>query len=321
MPTRTRSVTLPTLLFLLLFFFTLLLLRNAPLASASVRSGISLCLETLIPSLFPFMVLSEALRALPAAEGFFSRLAAPLTRLLAVSPVGGAALLQGLFFGAPVGAMALLHALESGRISRAECERLLGAATVPSPAFLIGAVGTSLLGSTRTGVLILLSVLLSSLLSLLLSRPRTAVAAPPPLAPSSAPSAARLLTHAVRASARALLTVCAFVLFFSLLSGALGAALSSLPRELYATLAALLELSDGSARAAALGKKIPAACLSAFAAGWSGLSIHAQIYAICEGHGLSFRSYFLCKAVTGILSALLVLSVLFLGAYTSMSFI
>ena len=109
-----------------------------------------------------------------------------------------------------------------------------------------------------------------------------------------------------------MLTVSAFVLFFCVLSDTLALILAPLPIPLRTLAAALLELTEGAQRSAALTEKMPAACLTAFAAGWSGLSVHCQILSVCDGEGISFRLYFLCKAFEGILSALLVLLALVL---------
>ncbi len=296
---------------LLLGFFTLfcmlLLLRNASLATAAMQKGLSLCAQTLIPSLFPFMVLSELLRTSPLARALTALLSRPLCRLLHLGEAAGSALILGILCGAPVGAQSLVRALDEGEVTQEECERVLGITTVPSSAFLIGVIGERLLGSPAFGNLLLLSVLLSSLIaSLLFARGKNLPVRARPMRKREV-RATRAFTDAVRLSAQTMLTVCAFVLFFSVLSGALDLILAPLPETLRTSVSVLLELSEGARRACALPQKIPAACLSAFAAGWAGLSIHFQILSICDGRGLSFVRYFLCKATEGILCAILVL--------------
>lgn len=293
---------------LLFGFFTLfsllLLLKNPEIASTSVQKGITLCVRTVIPSLFPFAILSELLRASPLLRRLLSPLSRPLCRLLRISASAADALLLGLLCGAPVGAQGLVRALDAGAAEREECERLLGIATVPSSAFLIGAVGESLFESAAYGRLLFFCVLLASFLTALLfarsggvqKKEAHALPAPSPVS----------LPDAVRVSVSTLGTVCAFVLFFSVLSGALESIPLPLPDTLRAALSSLLELTEGSRRAASLAQRMPAACLSAFAAGWSGLSVHCQILSVCEGRGLSFGRYFLCKLSEGLLCALLV---------------
>ena len=307
MQPTTRPSPAPALFGIFTLFCTLLLFKNVALVTAAMSRGIELLLHVLIPSLFPFAVLSELLRAIPLTSTLSRLLSRPLCRLLCIGSAGGGALLLGLLCGAPVGAQALMRALDEKEVTKEECERILGVATVPSAAFLIGAVGGGLFTSPAFGVLLLVAVLLSSLLcALLFARGKGAVVpSPPRTVPPIGLS--RAVTDAVRTGAKTMLTVSAFVLFFAVLSDAVALVLAGLPEELRATVGALLELSDGVVRTSSLAQKIPAACLTAFAAGWSGLSVHLQVIAICDGRGLSFTRYFLIKATEGVLCALLVL--------------
>lgn len=293
---RTAVLTLTAL------FLLLLLLRNPALAVAGTERALRLLGHTLLPALFPFSVLAELLRASPPFVRLLRRLSRPLCRLLGVGEACGAAILTGLLCGAPVGAVSLMQALDEGLAEREECERALGIATLPSPAFLLGAL-PALLSMESHGLLFLAAVLAAALLSGLLLRKKHGVHRPSP--PPHTSLSLRTFTAAVRHAADTMLTVAAFVLFFSILSEALSLVLSPLPPSVGRTVSLLLELSDGVRRAAEADEKIPAACMAAFAAGWSGLSVHCQIGAICEGHGVRLNRYFLCKACTGILSALL----------------
>jgi len=307
MQATVRRSPFPVVFGLLTLFCTLLLFKNVALVTGAMRRGIDLLLQTLIPSLFPFAVLSELLRLSPLTRTVTQALSRPLCRWLRLTESCGSALLLGLLCGAPVGAQALVRALDEGEATREECERVLGVATVPSAAFLVFAVGHGMFSSPAFGALLLVATLLSSLLTALLlarGKDRTRISRhhrPEPL------GIARAFTDAVRTGARTMLTVSAFVLFFAVLSDAISLVLSPLPEGIRATASALLELSEGVSRTSALEQKIPAACLTAFAAGWSGLSIHLQVIAICDGRGLSYTRYFLCKATEGVLCALLVL--------------
>lgn len=303
-----RSLSPRTALVGLLSLFCMLLwLKNAPLAQGAVQRGIALILTVCLPSLFPFAVLSECLRATPLTHTLLSLAARPVCRLLRLGKAGGTALLLGLLCGAPVGAQSLVRALEEGRTTREECARILGITTVPSAAFLIGAVGEGLFSSAAFGCLLLCAVLLSAMLSAcLFCRGGTSdavLSAPQPPRPQSP---ARIFSDAVRTGAKTMLTVSAFILFFCVLSDTLSLLLSPLPPALRALSASLLELTAGAESAASVAQKMPAACLTAFAAGWSGLSVHCQILSVCDGKGISLRLYFLCKATEGLLSALLV---------------
>lgn len=80
----------------------------------AAREGITLCLDVLIPSLFPFFVLSSLLIETGVA-GFCAR---PLSRwmypLFGVGGAGAAALVLGLIGGYPAGARTIAQLVERG---------------------------------------------------------------------------------------------------------------------------------------------------------------------------------------------------------------
>ncbi|MBQ9784530.1 MAG: hypothetical protein IJW29_03415 [Clostridia bacterium] len=290
------------------FFCLLLILRNAEIAVEYMTRGLLLCARTVIPSLFPFMILSELVVTSGLADRLLARLCAPMCRVLRLPTGGCVALILGLLCGFPVGARCAIAAYERGELSREGCERVLGAASPPSSAFVMGAVGVSLWSNRALGISLYLSVIASALLTCLFTSRR---ASPVPVAPipiRTQPSlGAAKFTGAVRASTESMLLICAYVVFFSALTGTLGMALSSLGANetLRAVLTAIFEMSSGVSALSALSPVAPALILSAATLGWSGLSVHCQMLALCQGHDLSLRTYFLSKLLQALLCALI----------------
>lgn len=295
---------------LISMFFLGLLLRNAEVAIAYLSEGLALCAKTLIPSLFPFMVLSELIVSSGAMRPLGRLLARPFHRLFHVGGEGAGALLLGFLCGFPLGTKTAVSLYRQGRLSLEELRRLLTFCNVPSAAFLINAVGISLFGRRSLGVELYVVTLLSSLLigifGARLERERDWEPVPPPPLQAEKKSALTAFTGAVSSSAFAMLHVCAFVIFFSAAVGILEEALSSraLPRELTAFCFGLFELTGGMSRAAACAPEA-APYLCAFMAGWSGLSVHFQIMSLCDEIPISPRSYFVAKLAQGLLNVLL----------------
>ncbi len=299
---------------MLSFFCILLLFKNSQAAIEYVTRGLRIAAGTVIPALFPFMVLSELI--VSGALGnvcFFLR---PLCRLLHLDDAGGCSYLLGIFCGAPVGARCLIGAYERGAVEKRECEYLLGLSTIPSSAFLINAVGSLLWESPRFGYLLFLCTLLSSLLPtlFLFQKIKKGHHHSPPFSTCGGGSGATLFANAIKGCTGALLSVTSYIVFFSVLTGTLELVLRpfSLPEPLLATLSSFLEISDGMSRISAMDHTKPAAMLCAFAAGWGGLSVHCQVLSICDGSGLSLRPYFIFKAFMALLSALLMALLLML---------
>lgn len=294
-------------------FCLLLILRNSELAIGYMTRGLLLCAKTVIPSLFPFMVLSELIVSGGLGEKLPRGITAPMQKIFDLPAAGCCAVLLGMVCGFPVGAKCAILAYDRGALTKEETEQVLLFSNNPSSAFLISAVGVSLWGNRAFGLSLYFTAIGVSLLTGFLYRVlRTKKEEPPhavdfPLSSSAPLKGANLFTSAVRSATGSILLVCAYVVFFSTLVGTLNLVLGSfhLPQALQAAVFCLFELSGGVNQAATLSNTAVGALLCAFATGWSGLSVHCQILSICDGKGLSFRAYFLAKLFQGILCALL----------------
>lgn len=304
-------------------FCLLLLLKNSELAILYMNRGLLLCAKTIVPSLFPFLVLSELLISGGVATHLPKRMIKPLEKLFDLPADGCIAVLLGLFCGFPVGAKCTVLAYRKGALTKEEAERALCFSNNPSSAFLISAVGTSLFGNRKLGMAIYLTSLLCSVLcgvTLSFLRRRKVKKEKKEYSRTNTPhisyataqasplKGATLFTSSVRSATESMLLVCAYVVFFSTLVGTLQLILGqfSLPAEFLAFFFCFFEISSGASVAAALSNSFCAAMLCAFAAGWSGLSVHCQILSVCDGCGLSFRRYSLTKLAQGLLCALLI---------------
>lgn len=117
-----------------------------------VRHGLSLVCETLLPSLFPFLVFSELLVRLDAGRLFSVILGKPCRFLFGLSDAGTAAYFLGVLCGFPVGAVCALTLYRKNEISKEELTRLCLFGGNPSSGFLIGAVGEGLFGNRNAGI-------------------------------------------------------------------------------------------------------------------------------------------------------------------------
>lgn len=310
-PAKHRARPLPSVgqaaFWLMSTFCFLLVLRNSDAAIEYMGRGLTLCARTVIPSLFPFMVISELLVSSGAGEALGRLLSGVMRRIFGVSGAGASAIFLGSACGFPVGARTAVGLFDRGAISKTECEHLLTFVNNPSSAFLISAVGAGLYGNRRLGVALYLVVLLCGLLTGLLARfflRGTGDSVERPHYPSGLHiGGVETFTGAVSSAASGMLTVCAYVIFFSALTGTLGEAFSgggSLGETGYTLLCGLLEMTGGIGRAAAQGGSLGLVLTAAFA-GWSGISVHCQIMTLCGGRGLSFKPYLLAKAFQGLL--------------------
>lgn len=312
------------LLFFLCTLSTLLLLLAPAPAMEAVREALRLCTETIIPSLFPFLVLSSLLTALlpqSAANRLFSPL---MQRLFRLGGSSAAVLALGFTGGYPVGVRTAAELYQKGALRREEALHLLAFCNNSGPGFLLGVVGIGVFQSTKAGLLLYAVHILAALLVGFLFRFSHAVVTkspPPSESAAQAFSLSRLFTESVTGAFSAVLNICAFVLFFMiflrmlsfsgalhLLSAALAALMSPLGMtESCATalIAGFLELSTGSARLQGAALTPLTAALVSFLLGWGGLSVHCQSLLFLQSAALPCRTYFLGKFLQGIFAALL----------------
>lgn len=287
------------MLLILLLLWALWLLTDSSVRS-SVTAALSLCARSVIPALFPFMVVSSLLIALGLGE----LLSAPLGGLMALYGIGGAgasALVLGLIGGYPTGGRTAAALYREGLVTRDEAERLLAFCNNANPAFLITVLGVGVFGSSRAGLWLWLIHIAAALLTgLLTARPRRDL---PRSAPQNRPAFraagfASTFVSSVQGALGSILSVCAFVVVFSILSlpirrlgGIVGTAATG-ALELFSVLPLLTPTPTGFILAAGI-------------AGWGSLSVLCQTAALTADTGLSLRRCALGKAVQSVLSMLL----------------
>ena len=106
-------------------FIALLFLKNSEAAARFVSRGTEVCLTRLIPSLFPFLVVSSLLLSSGLDRVIGKTLGKPLAALLGISDESACAVILGFICGFPVGAKCACGLLDDGKIEKRECERLL----------------------------------------------------------------------------------------------------------------------------------------------------------------------------------------------------
>ena len=120
-------------------------------------NGISFCLYTLVPSLFPFMVLSSFIIHSGISK-FIGKLLQPVIQFLFYLPgSAGSVIIMSMIGGYPVGARGCISLLEQGAITQKQAHRMLYFCVNAGPAFIISVVGGTLLQNALIGLLLFFS--------------------------------------------------------------------------------------------------------------------------------------------------------------------
>jgi sporulation integral membrane protein YlbJ len=285
----------------LLLLLMAALLRDGPTAARAVRDGLSLCVRSVIPSLFPFFAAVSCFTDLGLADDLGALLAPVLGPLLGCSGAGASAFLLGLLGGYPVGARAAGQLFRAGSVSRAEAERLLSFCNNCGPAFVIGVAGGTCLGSARLGAWLCAIHAAAAILTAQLSRGRRVPSAAAPVRPP-VPPLTTVFFRSVTAAGEAMLRVCSFVVFFMTVLRLL-CAHTGLDHPL---LLGAVELTGGVLR---LSPGRDGFVMAAALLGWGGLCVHCQTAAVLQGTGLSLRPYVTGKLLQAAISAALAIPV------------
>lgn len=297
-------------------FFIALLLKNPDISIQYVTRGLRLCCTAVIPTLFPFMVLSELLVRTGGGELMGRALAAPMRALFGLSGAGSCAFLLGAVCGFPVGTRAAVMLYDRGLLGRSEVERLISFCNYPSSAFMISATGAALWQNRQLGAAMYVSVLAAGVLAGIISGiPARRAAKNEGAVKTDMPHAVRkpqptALSDSVTAAAVSTLNVCAYVAFFSCVVGCISHILARISpsRTVEAAIYSFFELTSGAAASAAVIPSRTGILMCTAAAGWSGLSVALQVFSVCsssERPHPRMTAYLVSKAVQAPVAAIL----------------
>lgn len=290
----------------------LLLLCNATEVLCAGREALLLCYRSVIPALFPFLVLARLLTEGAVANvcvRFLSPIMKPIFR---VEGVGALPLMVGVVSGYPVGAKTVAGLYREGKLSRKDAMRLIPFCNNAGPLFVIGAVGTGLLGSTSAGaVLYIVHILCAFGVGIVfrLYSEKSSVKETNFTQPKHRSQAEnRTFAALVADSVQTMVLICGYVVLFAII-GAVVMPLAErfLPSYAVLLLRCFLEVTNGAASLAA--SQLPPRLLLtalAFCIGIGGVCVLLQVSAVLDGTDLTTETYCLGKLLQGILSAVII---------------
>lgn len=333
-----RRIPFLLTMLLLLGFGALLLLFPQESASAA-RDGLNICVTLIIPSLFPFFVLSSLLVSLGFASLLGKCLKGIMWPLFRLNAPCATALVLGAIGGYPVGARITAQLYETKQCSKADALRLSAFCNNCGPAFLFSVAGWGIFSSKAAGFLLLGTHLLAALLVGLIFRlyPTPAEERSSPLVNIETHHFSSAFPDSVKDSFSSTLNVCAFVILFCVIlrlgscsgllpqvASFLSALLPSLftPEVCQSLLAGIFELSYGVYSISSFSQSPLALPLAAFIMGWGGLSVHCQSLPFLKRCTHTLRPYFTGKLLQGLLAAgLTALFTPFILPYTAPAFL
>lgn len=280
---------------------------------ADSLAGLDLWFHTVLPSLLPFMILSNVLIGANVVSQLMRPFSGFFRHVLGLSPEGGYAWLLGLFCGFPMGARLTGDMYRQHRISREEAGYLLTFANQSSPMFLSTYVVLHGLGDSTLTLPVFVIFYASVFLTSLVFRIRSRRFGLPPSKPKKEvpeqTSYGNLLDTSIMNGFEIITRLGGYIILFSILAGIV----LQLPAPLRTAapfLSGLTEITTGihtiSGTTLPLQVKFTAiVCCTAF----GGFSTVAQTSCMLNGTGLSIFTYLKGKLVNAAVAGLLCLFV------------
>lgn len=123
----------------------------------SAQNGINLWATKLVPSLFPFFVLSKIIIQSNFLENKLCFLNPLTNNIFGIKSSSVYIFLISILSGYPIGSMLVLESYKCGKINLIEAKKIITSTSVSGPLFIIGTVGVGMLNNTTCGYIILLS--------------------------------------------------------------------------------------------------------------------------------------------------------------------
>ena len=280
-------------------FLTAIMLIFARELKESVIKGMNLAVIQIIPTVFPFMILSDLWISCIEINRK-SKIALCFENLIGINNTALISLLSGIFCGFPLGVKTAVSLYESGVISRNELERISPVANLPSLAFVISGVGLGLLGDAKIGIILYISVLAASIVLAAIEKPKEKIKQNTGVIFKQNFN----LMVSIQKAGTSSLIMAAYISFFSAVIGILDAILKS--SLLTAILSTIFEVGSSTNLIATEASFSHTMRLSliAFSLGFSGMSVHFQAFTFLPGE-VSRTKYLIRKLIIGIISSLI----------------
>ncbi len=308
--------------FVALLLFAALLLYSQ-VARDSAIYGLDVCTSLIIPSLFPFFIVSSLLTSLGLIAKLAKFCAPIMTRLFHVSGAGAAVFVISVCGGYPLGAKTLADLHARREVSSEECSHLLLFCNNSGPAFIVGAVGIGVFSDSYIGLALYVAHILAALttaFTLRFSAPKTTTHTLSSVLVTSPVPFPKAITSAVSTSISSLINVCGFVIAFSVLVGLLDAIgiFSFLAAELAmhsvlgpslsrVFLTGFLELGSAIAAMHSLPADTLSLCVAAFVIGLGGISVHFQTLSVLADTDIKSARHMVGRLLSALFSVFYIL--------------
>lgn len=285
----------------------------------STKSALSLWATVIVPSLLPFLIISELLQQ-TAITNIFAKLLAPIMNYVFKLPgISSIALFLGFTGGYPVGAKVTTDLRNKKLISQNDAKHLISFTNNAGPLFLSGAIGIGLYKSPMIGFLLMTAHYLSALLvgiifSFFKKNNKQTTTPKLNFKIIKINELGSVLSNTINNSIISICIVGGFILLFSIISTIFeklyitnfiaSIIMPNTPIELsHGIISGILEVTTGANKIASVNiSLLNKLIITSILVGFGGFSIHMQTLGIISSSDIKFSSYLLGKTLQSLIS-------------------
>lgn len=308
---------------ILLILIMIQIFRNPSLSIKSAKEGLDIWVNLLLPSLLPFLIISNLLISLGFMD-MFGRFLEPLMKpIFNVSGIGVFPFSISMISGYPVGAKLTSNLRENNLITKVEGDKLISFSSTSGPLFLLGTVLAGMLNAPpELSSLILIPHYLGAITIGLIFRfykkNEKSSTEPNIYNPQNANSSiGTLITECIKDSIYSMLMIGGFVIIYSVIidivlkSNLFNSIINILAKTILVDaevmkgiLAGIIELTNGCKMISSLNiKLINKILILNFLIGWGGFSIHSQALSFISNTDINSKIYLISKFFHGALAS------------------
>lgn len=289
--------------------------------SEGISKGLSYSCSVIIPSLFPYIVLSSFIMK-SRADVYIGKVIKPVTKYLFNLPeCAGTALIMSFIGGFPVGAKCTSLLYEKHSIDKKTAERMMRYCVCSGPAFMITAIGAVMLKNVNAGIILYVSQIISGILigffSGIAERSKKNNETYEKIISENKQNNGSIISYLIEASsdgASSVISMTSLILLFSLIENVIRkSGIYEIIAELLGKIGAntqtasvivpvILEVTGGCH--AVKNASLPLWYFS-LCAGFGGMCVHFQIFEIIKNIPISRWKYIIYRCINSVLSSVI----------------
>lgn len=291
------------IIIILTFIMLILVLTNKTLVSESILSSLYIWYNTLVPSIFPMIVLSDILITYNISNIVPSILTKFISQIFNITNNASIIFFLSIISGFPTNAIIIKKAIETNSISKEEGEHLLLFCNFANPLFILQTIGIFYLKNTKYAVIILISHILSNIIIGIIYRKNNHPKNNYIIEKNKSQSFGDILSNTIYKSVNSLLLIAGTVTLFLILT-TLITHIFNLNNQQELIIKSILEMTMALSYLSNLNiNSTIKIILSSSIISFSGLSIHLQI--ISSLNNIKYSRYLKGRILSSLLSAVL----------------